>query len=48
MTNDYSQNDYNWIKELMDYPQVLEKRLDFFEDTSQIEVPEDPIERVIF
>jgi len=32
----------------MRYPQTLEKRLNFFEDTSQISIPKDPIERVIF
>jgi Lon-like ATP-dependent protease len=48
MTSDYKANDYEWIKELLDYPRTLEKRLNFFEDTSQIAVPEDPIDRVIF
>ena len=48
MTSDYKDNDYGWIKELLDYPRTLEKRLNFFEDTSQISVPEDPIDRVIF
>ncbi len=48
MHNDYSNEDYKWIKELMLYPTTLEKRLDFFEDTSEIKVPEDPIEKVIF
>ena len=48
MNKDYRENDYRWIKELMSYPQTLEERLDFFEDTSQISVPEDPIEQVIF
>lgn len=48
MSNNYNENDYNWIKELMLYPQTLEKHLDFFEDTSQILLPEDPIEKVIF
>jgi Lon-like ATP-dependent protease len=48
MTSDYKDNDYGWIKELLDYPRTLEKRLKFFEDTSQIRVPEDPIDRVIF
>ncbi len=48
MSNEYNENDYKWIKELMQYPQKLAGRLDFFIDTSQIEVPEDPIERVIF
>ena len=48
MNNDYKVNDYTWIEELMNYPQILDERLDFFEDTSQITVPQDPIERVIF
>ena len=48
MNKDYRENDYKWIKELMTYPQALEKRLDFFTDTSQISLPEDPIEKVIF
>ena len=48
MSNDYSQNDYVWIQELMRYPQTLEQQLNFFEDTSQIQVPPDPIEQVIF
>ncbi len=46
--NDYKEDDYNWIKELMRYPQELEQHLDFFEDTTQITLPLDPIERVIF
>jgi Lon-like ATP-dependent protease len=48
MTSDYNSNDYEWIKELLDYPRTLEGRLNFFEDTSQIAIPEDPIDRVIF
>ena len=48
MTSDYKANDYEWIKELLDYPRTLEERLNFFEDTSQIVIPEDPIDRVIF
>ena len=48
MSNDYKKNDYKWIKELLDYPHTLEKRLSFFEDTSQISVPQDPIDHVIF
>ena len=48
MTSDYNDNDYDWIKELLDYPHILDERLNFFEDTSQIAVPEDPIDRVIF
>jgi len=33
---------------LLVYPRTLEERLNFFEDTSQIVIPEDPIDRVIF
>ena len=48
MKSDYKDNDYEWIKELLDYPRTLEERLDFFSDTAQIEVPADPVDRVIF
>ncbi|MBI9087188.1 MAG: ATP-binding protein [Desulfobacterales bacterium] len=48
MTTDYNENDHAWIRELTDYPQTLAAHLDFFEDTGQIEIPEDPIERVVF
>ncbi len=48
MNTDYNEKDYDWVKELMCYPQTLEKHLGFFNDTSQISVPADPIERVIF
>ena len=48
MMSDYKANDYEWIKELLDYPRTLEERLNFFEDTAQIDIPEDPIDRVIF
>ena len=48
MDNIYSKNDYDWIKELLEYPQTLEARLDFFEDTSEIDVPDDPLDKVIF
>jgi Lon-like ATP-dependent protease len=48
MTSDYKENDYAWIKELMHYPQILEQHLSFFEDTSEISVPNDPIEQVVF
>ena len=48
MMSDYKDNDYEWIKELLDYPHQLEARLDFFDNTSQIKIPEDPIDRVIF
>ena len=45
---DYKENDYLWIKELLDYPANLEQHLGCFSDTSQIELPEDPIDCVIF
>ncbi len=48
MPDAYNENDYKWIKELMLYPETLEKRLNYIRDTSRVEVPDDPIERVIF
>jgi len=48
MPTDYKETDHDWIRELLDYPRILEERLAFFDDTSQIRIPEDPIERVIF
>lgn len=48
MSDHYNENDYAWIKELLDYPRVLESRLDFFADTSQIAIPQDPIDKVVF
>ena len=48
MKTDYNSNDYAWIKELMQYPQVLQERLSHFKDTSEIPVPEDSIDQVIF
>ena len=46
--NDYKENDYLWIKELLDYPANLEQHLGSFTDTSQIKLPQDPIDCVIF
>ena len=48
MHNDYKENDYQWVRELLQYPQTLKNRLDFFNDTAEIQVPDDPIEKVIF
>ncbi len=48
MTCDYRENDYQWIAELLEYPRRVEERLQHFEDTSQIVLPDDPIERVVF
>ena len=48
MPSDYKENDYLWIKELLDYPLTLEKHLGSFVDTSQISLPRDPIDCVIF
>ena len=48
MSSDYKPNDHRWIAELLRYPEALAEKLDFFEDTSGIRLPEDPIERVIF
>jgi len=48
MPEDYRRDDYDWIRELLDYPRILEERLNFFEDTACIEVPDNPIQRVVF
>jgi Lon-like ATP-dependent protease len=48
MYNVYNENDYKWIRELMLYPRILDKNLDEIEDTSQVTVPDDAIEKVIF
>ena len=48
MNDVYNQNDYKWVEELLCYPENLEQTLDFFEDTSEIAIPRDPIEKVIF
>ncbi len=48
MHSDYNENDYLWIKELLDYPANLQQRLGHFDDTSQIKLPDDPIDCVIF
>jgi Lon-like ATP-dependent protease len=48
MYSNYNKNDYTWIKELLNYPATLQKHLNYLKDTSQIKVPDDPIEKVIF
>jgi Lon-like ATP-dependent protease len=48
MYNIYKDEDYKWIRELMLYPQELERNLSFFDNTSTVATPKDPIEKVIF
>lgn len=48
MNNDYTENDYTEVNELLEYPEKLKMSLNYFEDTSEIKVPDDPIEKVIF
>lgn len=48
MKKNFDDNDYKWIEELVHYPETLKQRLGFFTDTSEIKVPDDPIERVVF
>ncbi|MBC8412662.1 ATP-binding protein [bacterium] len=48
MLKTYRDEDYEWIKELMLYPRSLEDRLGFFKDTSEITIPDDPIDKVVF
>jgi Lon-like ATP-dependent protease len=44
----YNANDYDWIRELLIYPSKLEGHLNRIKDTSEVTLPSDPIERVIF
>ena len=48
MRSDYSSDDYDSVRELMAYPETHHHHLHFFENTSQVPVPDDPIEKVIF
>lgn len=48
MRKTFTENDYKWIRELMEYPRTTSERLGEIEDTSHVLVPEDPIDRVIF
>lgn len=48
MTGVYDKKDHEWVKELTQYPRVLSQQLSYFTDTSEISIPEDPIEQVIF
>ncbi|MDH4027972.1 MAG: ATP-binding protein [Nitrospirota bacterium] len=48
MSEPYNENDYKWIKELLLYPAALEKHLEYLKDTSEVKIPDDPIEKVIF
>lgn len=43
----YASSDYEWIQELLEYPETLNAQLNYFETTAQIKVPDDPIERVV-
>jgi Lon-like ATP-dependent protease len=44
----YTEKDHEWIRELLRYPGTLAAHLDFFENTADIPLPEDPIQRVVF
>lgn len=48
MPSEYASTDYESLQELMSYPATLDRYLDFLEDTSEVPVPDDPIEKVIF
>jgi len=48
MNSDYKESDYAWIKELLNYTHELEQRLEYLEDTSQVSIPDDSIEQVVF
>jgi len=48
MKSAFSDHDYRWVQELLQYPQHLARRVGGIADTSQVPLPEDPLERVIF
>ncbi|MFH1985337.1 MAG: S16 family serine protease [Pseudomonadota bacterium] len=48
MPSEFQERDHQWIRELRHYPETLAAQLDYFEHTGQIQIPEDPIERVVF
>lgn len=48
MNKEFTEKDYVEIHELMRYPEFLDRHLEYFKDTSEINVPKDPIEKVIF
>lgn len=48
MNKEFTEKDYVEIHELMRYPEFLDRHLDHFSDTSEIKIPKDPIEKVIF
>lgn len=44
----YNPNDYDWVRELLGYPQMLDSWLGPMVSTESVQLPEDPIDRVIF
>lgn len=48
MDSAYKPDDYVKVKQVLHYPEKLKTRLAGFNDTSEISVPSDPIEKVIF
>ncbi|WP_028316355.1 S16 family serine protease [Desulfatibacillum aliphaticivorans] len=48
MDSAYKPEDYVRIEQLLHYPEKLQERLSGIEDTSEISIPKDPIEKVIF
>ena len=48
MNNVYTEKDYEAVRELLSYPKFLDQHLSGFKDTSELTIPADPIEQVIF
>jgi Lon-like ATP-dependent protease len=48
MFSDYSEKEREEVAHLLSYPDRLDRNLGFMKDTDEIELPEDPIERVVF
>ncbi len=48
MKRDFTENDYSEVRDLLNYPEKLKKRLGSIKDTSDVKIPDDPIEKVVF
>ena len=48
MTKIFTDKDYKEIRDILLYPEKLKQNLLWFSDTSEIVLPEDPVDRVVF
>ncbi|MCG8473291.1 MAG: ATP-binding protein [Desulfobacterales bacterium] len=48
MTKTFTDKDYKAIRDILQYPKRLKQNLGWFSNTSEIVLPEDPVDRVVF